>query len=272
MLIPRHLYLRVMVLDDREKASAIRQQLLSGGSFFELARANSLDPGTAVNGGYMGDIEAGKIDPAWPAAVLKLQPGEISDVAPTKGKFVIIQRLPRTFRDEAAAKVREAEKLRKEGKPQESVAALIEALKIYPHFLRALTYLGITYAQGGNPQVGAEILGLATRLYPKDQGAHFNLGVAYGAMGNADEILEYRRTLEIDADYVPAYLNWGGALYAKGQFENAIQLYRKAVGINPLNAALHYSLSVALDAINEKQEAEAEMNLAARIDSKYAAR
>ena len=178
--------------------------------------------------------------------------------------------MPRNFRDEAEAKVNKAERLRKAGKPQESVAALFDSLKIYPYFLRAMTYLGITYAQGGNPQVGAQILSAATRLYPRDQGAHFNLGIAYGAMGNEDEISEYRRTLEIDPDYVPAYLNWGGALYAKGQYEEAIQLYRKAIDINPLNASLHYSLSVALTRIDRKQEAEAEMTLASKIDPKFA--
>jgi predicted CXXCH cytochrome family protein len=269
-ITPRHLYLRMIVLDDGEKASAMRQQLLSGGSFFELARANSIDRGTAVNGGYMGDIETSRLDPAWPAAVLKLQPGEICDLFEASGKYVIVQRLPRNFREDAEAKVKEAEKLRKEGKQPESVAALIEALKIYPSFLRALTYLGITYAQTGNPQIGAGILGIATRLYPRDQGAHFNLGVAYGALGSEDEISEYRRTLEIDADYVPAYLNWGGAMFAKGQYEEAIQLYSKGISINPLSASLHYSLSAVFDRVNRKEEAEAEMRLAARIDPKYA--
>ncbi len=267
---PKHLYLRVIVLDDGAKASAMRQQLLAGGSFFELARANSLDRATAINGGYMGDIEASKLDPSWPASVLKLLPGEICDVVQANGKYFIIQRLPRNFREDAEAKVNEAVNLRKEGKQQESLAELFEALKIYPHFLRALTYLGINYAQTGNPQVAAGIMQIATRLYPRDQGAHFNLGIAYGAMGSAEEIPEYKKTLEIDADYVPAYLNWGGALYAKGQYEEAIQLYRQAIIINPLSASLHYSLSVALSRMDRKEEAEAEMTLASKIDPKYA--
>ncbi len=268
---PKHVFLRIIVVDDQAAAAAIRQQLLAGGSFFELARANSIDRGTAVNGGFMGDREASQLDPAWQAAALKLEPGEMSDVLEADGKYVILQRLPRTFRDDAEAKVNQSTKLRKAGKQQESVAELIEALKIYPHFLRALTYLGISYSESGNPKIGAGILEVATRLYPNDQGAHFNLGIAYGAMGREDEVAEYKRTLEIDPDYVPAYLNWGGALYAKGQYEEAIQLYRKAIDINPLNADLHYSLSVALDKTGHQQEAEAEMTLAAKIDPKYAA-
>jgi predicted CXXCH cytochrome family protein len=265
---PKHLYLRSIVLDDAAKASAIRRQVLAGGSFFELARVNSVDRTTGINGGYMGDIEASQFDPAWSPAVLKLQPGEMTDVTQVNGTYVILQRVPRNFRDDADAKVNEAGELRKQGKPQESMAALFDALRIYPHFLRALTYLGINYSQSGNPQVGAGILGIATRLYPRDQGAHFNLGVAYGALGNENEIPEYKRTLEIDEDYIPAYLNWGGALYAKGQYEEAIQLYRKAVMINPLSAPLHYSLSVALERVNKKEEAEAERALAAKIEAK----
>jgi len=270
-ITPNHLYLRMIVSDDAQKAAAIRAQLLSGGSFFELARTNSLDQTSGANGGFLGDLAASKLDPAWPVSkVLKLLPGEVGDVFQANGKFLIIQRLPRNFREEAEEIVNQAEKLRKEGKPQESVAQLFEALKIYPNFLRALTYLGIDYAQSGNPQLGANILALATRLYPRDQGAHFNLAIALGAVGREEEITEYKRTLEIDSDYIPAYLNWGSALYAKGKYEDAIALYRKAIDINPLSASLHYSLSVALDRLDRKQEAEAELTLAAKIDQKYA--
>jgi tetratricopeptide (TPR) repeat protein len=271
-ITPNHLYLRILVSDSVDAASSIHQQLLSGGSFFELARANSIDRGTAVNGGYLGDLKASQLDPAWSAAALKLQPGEISDVVEANGKYVVLQRMSRNFREDAQAVFNKAMDLRKQGKQQESVNELLEALKIYPHFLRALTYLGVTYAEAGSPQTAVGILGIATRLYPQDAGAHFNLGVAYGAMGNPDEIAEYKKSIEIDRDSVPAYLNWGGALYSKGQYEEAIQLYRQGINVNPVNASLHYSLSTALDREGKKQEAEAEMTLAGKIDPKYAQR
>jgi tetratricopeptide (TPR) repeat protein len=156
--------------------------------------------------------------------------------------------------------------LRRQGKQQESVNELLEALKIYPHLLRALTWLGAAYGESGNPTVSAGILSIATRLYPEDAGAHFNLAIAYGAGAQGDEISEYKRTLEIDPDYVPAYLNLGGALYAKGQYQEAIQVYRKGIDVNPLVAALHYSLGISLKQMGQNQEAEAEIALAAKID------
>jgi predicted CXXCH cytochrome family protein len=271
-VVPKHLYLRELVVDDAGNASDLRKQIAAGGSFFELARANSKDPASAVNGGYLGDVEAARFDPAWSDAVLKLQHGEMTGVVETGGKYVVLQRMPRNFREDADAKVNTALKLAKDGKPAESVAELVEALKVYPYFLRALTYLGINKAQTGSPAVGARILEVATRLYPRDQGAHFNLGIAYGAMGSADEIVEYKRTLEIDPDYVPAYLNWGGSLFAKGQYDEAIRLYRTAIEINPLSASLHYSLSVALDQTGKKDEAAKELDLAGKIDKQYAGR
>ena len=265
-IVPTHLYLRTIVFEDREKASAIRRQLLSGGSFFELASANSLDRGTGINGGYLGDVEAGTMDAAWSAVALKLQPAEISDVVEANGKYIILQRMPRNFREDAEVVFNQAMDLRKQGKHQESVAQLLEALKIYPQLLRALTWLGAMYGQGGKPDVSAGILTIATRLYPRDAGAHFNLALAYGATGNPDEVPEYRRTLEIDPDYVLAYLNWGATLYEKGQFEEAVKIYREGIDVNPLLAPLHYSLGLALEQQHKSTEAEAELALAAKID------
>jgi superkiller protein 3 len=143
---------------------------------------------------------------------------------------------------------------------------MIEALKIYPHLLRAMTWLGAAYGQSGNPAVSAGILTIATQLYPRDAGAHFNLALAYGATGNTEEIPEYRRTLDIDPDYVLAYLNWGAALYTKGQYDEAIKVYREGIDVNPLFASLHYSLGLALQQDNKTAEADAEMALAKKID------
>jgi predicted CXXCH cytochrome family protein len=265
-ITPKHLYLRMIVLDNQEKASLLRQQILTGGAFFDLARANSIDRSSGVNGGYLGDLDASHLDPAWSEAVLKLQPGEISDVIEENGKYVILQRMPRNFREDAETVFNKAMDLRKQGKSQESAAEMLNALKIYPYLLRALTYLGVNYAETGNPQIGAGVLQIATRLFPQDAGAHFNLGIAYGAMENQDEIAEYRRTIEIDPDYVPAYLNWGGSLYAKGQYEEAERIYREGIDVNPLVASLHYSLGLALEQEKKMADAEAEMTLAAKID------
>jgi tetratricopeptide (TPR) repeat protein len=267
-VVPKHLFVRLMVFDDAAKASAVEEQLASGGSFFELARANSTDRASAMNGGYLGDLDASALDPEWAKAALALRPGGVSKVITGPGRYFIAGRMPRNFREEAEVRFNHAMELRKEGNRQQTAAELVEALKIDPRLLRALTYLGVTYAEGGNPQVGAGVLGAAIRLYPQDAGAHFNLGVADGAMRKNDEIDEYKKALAIDPDYVPAYLNWGGALFLKGQYDEAIKVYREGINVDPLEASLHYSLSLALERENKSQEAQAEKALAEKIDPK----
>ena len=269
---PKHLFLRLIELDDAGRAAAIRDQIAGGAAFFDVARANSMDRNSSMNGGFLGDIETAQLDPAWAPAALRLQPGELSEVVNKPGKFFIIQRMPRNFREDAEAHFNRAMELRKQGDRQQSQAELFNALKIYPRFLRALTYLGISYAEVGNAQTAAGVFSVATRLYPQDAGAHFNLGIAYGAMGNADEIAEYKRTLEIDSDYAPAYLNLGAALFAKQQYDEAIQVYRDGIRINPLIASLHYSLSLALEHQNRTGEAQAELALALKVDPAVADR
>ncbi|HEX7360931.1 MAG TPA: tetratricopeptide repeat protein [Bryobacteraceae bacterium] len=266
-VVPKHEYLREIVVDSRAKAAAIRQKLLTGGSFFALARANSVDRATAINGGYLGDLKRSQFDPAWAAAALKLQPGGLSQVVDANGKYLILQRMPRNFREDAEAVFEQAMVLRKQDKPRQAMAKLIDALKIDPHLLRALTWLGALYGQAGNAKVSAGILQLATRLYPNDGGTHFNLGLAYGAMGDfAKETAEYKRTLQIDPDYFLADLNWGDALYAKGEYTDAIERYREGLAINPLSASLHYNLGVALKHENQTAEAEEQIALALKID------
>ena len=265
-IVPRHLFLRLMVFDDRGKATDIQRQLAQGGSFFELARANSVEKTSAEGGGYLGDLETAQLDPACSSAALRLEPGETSPIVEANGKYFIVQRMPRNFREQAQAVFNHAMELRKQGRLQDSSRELLEALKIYPRLLRALTYLGVEYGEGGNAQTGAAILEITTRLYPRDAGAHFNLGIAYGALGKPQEIAEYQRTIDIDPDYVPAYLNWGAALYGKREYEEAIKIYRQGINVNPLIASLHYSLSLTLRAENKVAEADRELAIARDID------
>jgi predicted CXXCH cytochrome family protein len=266
-VLPKHLLLRMIVTADRAKAENVRQQLENGASSFNLARSNSVDD-TAISGGFLGDLDTSHLDPVWAAKALALDPGELSEVIEGQAKYFILQRLPRDFREQANTHFRKAMDLRKTGDRTGAATELLEALKIYPYFLRALTYLGITYGEAGNPQAGAGVLRLATTLHPHDAGAHFNLGIAYGAQGDEREISEYQRAIELDPDLAPAYLNWGAALFAKQRPDEAIQVYRRGIEVNPMIAGLHYSLSVALSQTGQTQAAEREMAFARKIDPK----
>lgn len=269
---PKHLFLRMIAVDDKGAADTIRRRLASGGSFFELARSNSIDKTSSTNGGFLGDLAATQLNPDWAKTALTLLPGEISPVVPARGRYFILQRLPRNFREEAESRFNKAMDLRSEGEHRQSASELLEALKIYPHLLRALTFLGITYGEAGNSQTGGAILKLAARLYPEDAGVHFNLGIADEALDNTSgAIAEYRRALAIQPDLAQVYLNLGGALISSGQLSEAIRVYREGINVDPLSASLHWSLGIALQNEGKVNEANRETALAAKIDPKLIA-
>ncbi len=69
----------------RERLEAIKAQFDSGTSFEELALEHSQDPGSARQGGSLGAISRGVMDPAFEDAVFELALNEVSD--PVRSAF-----------------------------------------------------------------------------------------------------------------------------------------------------------------------------------------
>jgi tetratricopeptide (TPR) repeat protein len=73
-----------------------------------------------------------------------------------------------------------------------------------------------------------------------------NLGLALIQKGQTDEaIVEYKKALEIDPNYDAAHNNLGNALLRKGQIDEAIIHYQKALEINPNHAKAQNNLGNA---------------------------
>jgi tetratricopeptide (TPR) repeat protein len=74
-----------------------------------------------------------------------------------------------------------------------------------------------------------------------------NLGVVLFQKGQVDEaVAQYQKALEINPNYVAAHYNLGNALFQKGQLDEALAQYQKAVEINPNDAEAHVNLGNAL--------------------------
>ncbi len=84
----------------RNQLIEIRDRILAGESFAELAKKYSMDPGSGSKGGKLGFFKRGELAPEYEATALKLKPGEISMPVETQFGFHIIQlveRLGNTF-------------------------------------------------------------------------------------------------------------------------------------------------------------------------------
>jgi peptidyl-prolyl cis-trans isomerase D len=80
----------------KAKGEALLKQIKGGADFGKLAKENSEDPGSAVNGGNLGDwITHGQMVPEFDKAIFQLKPGETSDLVKTQYGYHIVQTLER---------------------------------------------------------------------------------------------------------------------------------------------------------------------------------
>lgn len=79
----------------RKQMLEIKERILSGESFAELAEEYSDDPGSAAQGGDLGFMDRGMLVPEYEAVALQMQPGELSDPVESEFGFHLIQLIER---------------------------------------------------------------------------------------------------------------------------------------------------------------------------------
>ncbi len=77
--------------DLKEKAVAILKRAKAGEDFAKLARENSEDPGSKMNGGDLGYFSEKDMVSSFSKAAFSLKPGEVSDVVETQFGYHIIK-------------------------------------------------------------------------------------------------------------------------------------------------------------------------------------
>jgi tetratricopeptide (TPR) repeat protein len=96
--------------------------------------------------------------------------------------------------------------------------------------------------------------------------AHNNLGTVMLKKGQVDNaIFHFRKALEIKPDHADAQANLGSALLQKGELDEAIARYDKALEIKPDYALVHYDLGNALVLKGQVDEAVAQYEKALEI-------
>jgi tetratricopeptide (TPR) repeat protein len=72
--------------------------------------------------------------------------------------------------------------------------------------------------------------------------------------------------LSLNPDHADVYVNLGNAFVRRGRTADAIELYRRALGIRPDNADAELNWGVALARANQLREAVVHFNRALAID------
>lgn len=99
----RHILIRPELGEDNGQALArlheIRRRLIAGADFAELAKAESKDPGSAVQGGDLGWVSPGEMVPEFEQAMQALAVNEISQPVRTQFGWHVLQVLERRDHD-----------------------------------------------------------------------------------------------------------------------------------------------------------------------------
>lgn len=88
---PEQVRARHILVDTEEKALDIKERLAAGADFARLAEDESLDSGSAENGGDLGFFGRGRMVPEFEAVAFSLEPGIISDPVSTAFGYHIIK-------------------------------------------------------------------------------------------------------------------------------------------------------------------------------------
>jgi len=101
--------------------------------------------------------------------------------------------------------------------------------------------------------------------------AHYTLGNVLAQKRQVDEAIEhYRKSLQIDPDYVQTHNNLGIAYAELGRFDEAISEYETALRLRPDFAEASSNLGVVLATVGRPDEAIARFEQALRVRPDYA--
>jgi len=113
----------------------------------------------------------------------------------------------------------------------------IKSIKIRPDYGRAYVNLAVIRYKRGNVKNAEELLKKAIEVEPTNEKAYFNLGIImFKNEHNRNESLKlFKKTVEINPNFVPAIINASTLLLQKGEREEAYRYFQRAYSIDPEN-------------------------------------
>ncbi len=96
--------------------------------------------------------------------------------------------------------------------------------------------------------------------------AQTSLGGLYAALGDMEQaVAAYKTAIELNAAYVPGYVNLADLYRAQGREAGAEKVLRQAARVNPENASVHHALGLSLVRQKRTDEGVEELRLAATL-------
>ena len=121
-----------------------------------------------------------------------------------------------------------------EGRYQEAIDHLNEALRLRPVYFEARNNLGMVFFMQGKTDEAMECFTEALRIRPDKAEAYHNLGSAYAKQGKFELASQnYKEALRLKPYYPMAYYNLGVIMNMQGKCDEAIKYLGEALRLNP---------------------------------------
>jgi tetratricopeptide (TPR) repeat protein len=169
--------------------------------------------------------------------------------------------------DNAMAESLLGETLGKQGRYDEAVVHLQQALLLIPDFPAAQNNLGVILGKAGRYDEAITHLQEAIRLKPREADPHCNLADALFFTGRLDAaVKEYQTAIELKPDDPDIHEKLARLLSSGGQFDEAIPHYREALRLNPHLAEAACGLGIALLKLQHFPDAISQLQAALKLD------
>ena len=162
-----------------------------------------------------------------------------------------------------------------DGQTETAITELKRALKLSPHYLRALNDLGVLYLQLNRLSEAAELFAQAVKLDENFYLARLNLGVVLHRQGKDKEAVRVLALLyEKNRSMKGVALSYADALLGVAELAKAEQVLRGAVNEsindNSVQVDLHFKLGMILNRQDRFDEAAVELKKAVTINDSAA--
>lgn len=156
-----------------------------------------------------------------------------------------------------------------QGKVDAAIRAYSQALKIDPNFAEVYANLATMYLNLGRTEEAIANYKKSLELKPDLAAVHWNLGRVYQQLGRAEEaIAAWNIALKLKPDLVEAEFNFefGNSLARRGQLQEAIASYRRAIAGKPNWAEPYGNIGCLLSQQNRFEEALEQFQMAIQLN------
>jgi len=149
-----------------------------------------------------------------------------------------------------------ASELNAEGRNDEAIEQMQEALKLKPNIPELHYHLGLVFEDKGQLDQAIRHFQEAVELNPNYLAARNDLGMAFVRQGLTDDaIQQFRQAIQIDTGVASIHYNLGNAFAKVGRLDEAAGEFQEVLRLQPEDADAHNNLGVVL--FQKKQTAEA---------------